>query len=504
MTKNINQRPLFIFEMANNHQGSLEHGLRIIREIYEVSKNFPFNFAFKLQARDIPTFIHPDYQGREDIKYVKRFSETKLSEEDYKVLKNEIDKLGFISICTPFDENSVDLIERLDFDIIKVGSPSFLDWPLLERIAKTDKPLIISLGGAPLEEIDKVVSFLEHREKKFILMHCVGEYPTISANLQLNQIDLLRQRYPQIEIGYSTHESPDNFESIKIAIAKGANVFEKHVGIKTEKISLNDYSATPEQVKQWLLSAKEAFDACGVIDKRASFSEKELSDLRQFKRGVFARKPVKKGEKISLSEVFLAWPNKEGQLLASDMSKYVDYLAEKDIKENAPIFFSEVKASNKRKRVYEIITKTRKMLEEAKIFLTDKLDIEVSHHYGIDNFHKYGAVIINCVNREYCKKLLVLFPGQSHPTHFHKKKEETFQILSGDLIINLDGEEKEYKPGDVVLVPRGAKHSFRTKNGAIFEEVSTTHFKNDSFYEDSKIAENKNRKTELTYWLKID
>ena len=168
--KNIDQRPLFIFEMANNHQGKLEHGLRIVREIYEVSKNFPFNFAFKLQARDIPTFIHPNYQGRDDIKYVKRFSETKLSEEDFKTLKEEIEKLGFISICTPFDENSVDLIERLDFDIIKIGSPSFGDWPLLERIAKTAKPIIVSLAGASLENIDKVVSFLKHRGKKLVLM----------------------------------------------------------------------------------------------------------------------------------------------------------------------------------------------------------------------------------------------------------------------------------------------------------------------------------------------
>ena len=502
--KNLNSRPLFIFEMANNHQGRLDHGLRIIREIYEVSKNFSFNFAFKLQARDIPTFIHPDYQGREDIKYVKRFSETKLSKEEFERLKEEIERRGFISICTPFDENSVDLVEEFNFDIIKIGSPSFRDWPLLERIAKTDKPIIASVAGVSLEDIDKVVSFFEHREKKLTLMHCVGEYPTPPEDLQLNQIDLLKKRYPDLEIGYSTHEDPDNFNAVKVAIAKGARVFEKHVGIKTEEINLNDYSATPEQVKQWLLSAKDALDSCGVIDKRAGFSEKELSDLRQFKRGVFAKKSIKKGEKISLSEVFLAWPNIENQLLTSDMSKYVDYLAEKDIEENAPILFSDVKTSNKREKVYEIITKTRKMLEEAKIFLTDKLDIEVSHHYGIDNFYKYGAVLINCVNREYCKKLIVLFPGQSHPTHFHKQKEETFQVLSGDLTINLDGKEKECKPGEIVLVQRGTKHSFGTRKGAILEEISTTHFKDDSFYEDNKIVENKNRKTQLTYWLKID
>ncbi len=501
---NIQQRPLFIFEIANNHQGNLEHGLRIIREIHEVSKNFPFNFAFKLQARDIPTFIHSDYQGRDDIKYVKRFSETKLKEEEFKILKDEIEKLGFISICTPFDENSVDLVERIGFDIIKIGSCSFVDWSLLEKIAKTQKPIIASVAGVPLEKIDKVVSFLSHREKKLTLMHCVGEYPTLTENLQLNQIDLLKKRYLNVEIGYSTHESPDNFDSIKIAIAKGATIFEKHVGIKAEGVDLNSYSATPEQVEKWLKSAKEAFVACGISDKRHNFSEKELADLKQFKRGVFAKCNIGKGEKIELSNVFLAWPNAENQLLANDMSKYIDYIAEKDIKENAPIFFSDVKVSNKREKIYEIITKTRKMLEEAKITLSDKLEVEVSHHYGIDNFYQYGAVLINCVNREYCKKLIILFSNQNHPVHLHKQKEETFQILFGDLTINLDGKEKEYRPGEIVLVQRGEKHSFRTKNGAILEEISTTHFKNDSFYEDSKITENKNRKTQLTHWLNID
>jgi len=502
--KNINQRPLFIFEMANNHQGSLEHGLKIIREIYQVSKNFNFNFGFKLQYRDIDTFIHPDFQKRYDLKYVKRFSETKLSEEEFKILKNEIEKLGFLSICTPFDENSVDLIEEHNFDIIKIGSCSFTDWSLLERIAKTNKPVIASIAGVALEDMDKVVSFLEHRKKKFVLMHCVGKYPTPSGDLQLNQIDLLKKRYLKIEIGYSTHESPDNFDSIKVAIAKGATVFEKHVGVETDKIKLNAYSAIPKQVEQWLASAKEAFDACGIVDKRAEFEEKELADLRQFKRAVFAKQKIKKGEKIDFSNVFLAWPSTEKQLLANDMSKYIDYLPKRDINQNEPILTFDVEWSNRREKVYKIIVQVRELLDKAKVPLADKSEVEVSHHYGIDNFSKYGAVIITCVNREYCKKIMVLFPGQSHPVHFHKQKEETFQILYGDMDINLNGEEKEYKPGDIVLVQRGAKHSFSSKTGAIFEEISSTHFKNDSFYDDNKIMENKNRKTKLTHWLKID
>lgn len=393
VTKRFSQT-LFVFEMANNHMGDVNHGLRIIRAFHKVSKNFDFQFGFKFQYRDLDTFIHPDFKGRQDIKYVKRFMETRLREEEFKLLKDELGKLGFVSICTPFDENSVDLIEKHNFDVIKVASCSFTDWPLLERIVKTDKPIIASTAGISLDDIDKVVTFFEHRNKDFCLMHCVGEYPTSRNNLELNQIDVLRQRYPEVPIGYSTHEDPNNFEAIKIAISKGAVVFERN-----EHLMLNDLSIR-----------------------------------------------------------------------------------------------------NLREKVLQIIKSMRQLLIDSKVTLPDKLNFELSHHYGIENFEKLGAAIISCINREYCKKLIILLPGQSHPVHHHIKKEETFHVLYGDVTIDISGDARECKPGDIIVVERGMKHSFSSRNGVIFEEVSTTHYKDDSYYEDEKILENKNRKTEMTFW----
>ena len=489
---------LFIFEMANNHMGNLDHGLRIIREFAEVKKEYDYNFAFKFQFRDLDTFIHPDYKKRMDLKYVKRFSETKLSVEEFKILKKEVEKCGFISVCTGFDEKSIDLVEEMDFDILKIASCSFGDWPLLERITKTDNPIIASIAGAKFEDIDKVVMFFEHREKKFALMHCVGEYPTPQEHLQLNQIDLLRERYPNVPIGYSTHEDPNNFDAIKIAIAKGAVLFEKHVGIPTDKYKLNAYSATPQQIYKWLKSAQDAFLMCGEASRK--FSEKEMKDLRGLKRGVFAKVKIKRGERLNSNNVFFAIPNFDNQILANDMSKYMEFTAKKDIEENQPIFFSDVKVRNLRQRVLEIVNKIRHLLIESKIFLPNRVDLEISHHYGIENFEQYGAVLINCINREYCKKLIIVLPGQSHPVHYHIKKEETFNVLYGSLIININGEEKEYKPGDIVTIERGVKHSFRSNTGAIFEEISTTAFPEDSYYEDESIRKNKSRKTHMTFW----
>lgn len=491
---------LFIFEMANNHMGDVEHGLRIIRELHKTTKDFDFHFAIKFQYRDLDTFIHPDYKDRTDLKYVKRFMETNLSESERKLLKEEAEKLGFITICTPFDENSVTLIEKHDYNVIKIASCSFTDWSLLERISKTNKPIIASTAGVSLEEIDKVVSFFEHRDKIFCLMHCIGEYPTNKKNLQLNQIDLLKKRYPGVPIGYSTHESPDNYEAIGIAIGKGASVFERHVAVRTDKYAINAYSSAPKHIAAWLQAAQESFEICGISEKRFDGTEKEKIDLRGLQRGVFAQTHIKKGEKVDSSNTFLAIPNLENQIVANQLSKYSEFVANSDIDANKAVLITDISLTNLRDKVLQIVKKTRELLIESKVVLPDKLEMEISHHYGIDRFEEWGATIINCINREYCKKLIILLPDQNHPVHYHKKKEETFHVLYGDMTVNLNGEEKNCKAGDMVIVEREIRHSFSSANGAIFEEISTTHYKDDSFYDDSNVINNKNRKTAMTFW----
>lgn len=491
---------LFVFDIANNHMGDVEHGLRIIRELREVTKNFDFLCAVKFQYRELESFIHPHYRDSFEFKYVKRFQETRLSDNELFRLKQEVDKLGFISMCTPFDEDSVDKVVKFGFDIIKVASSSFTDWPLLEKIAETTKPIIASTAGATLDEIDRVVLFLKHRRKQFAIMHCVGEYPTVTEHLNLNQIDFFRNRYPDVIIGYSTHEDPSNLDAIKIAIAKGSKIFERHVGIATERYPLNAYSSTPDQIRQWLSSAQQALAMCGISGARREIYEKEKFDLQGLKRGVFAKKDIGIGQKITTENTFFAIPNFEGQIVANNMSKYAEFIAKKDFRVNEPIHFRDVSARDIRSQVLKTIERVREMLIESKVHLPHMLQFELSHHYGIDRIEEWGAVIINCVNRQYCKKLIIMLPGQRHPAHFHKRKEETFQILSGELILNLGDGEKIYRPGDIVLVEKGAKHSFRSEKGAIFEEISSTHYPDDSYYDDEEILKNKNRKTEMTFW----
>ena len=501
--------PLIVLDMANNHDGDLEHGLKLIGGISEVCGEFvgDFNFGLKFQYRHLDTFIHPGFKGRIDIKYVKRFAETRLTDEEFRLMKDEVEKSGLLSICTPFDERSVDLIGEHDFDILKIASCSFTDWPLLERAAYTDRPIIASTAGATLDEIDRVVSFLGHRNRDFAIMHCVGEYPTARKNLQLNQIKLLVDRYPGISMGFSTHEEPDNLDAVRVAVSQGAKIFERHVAVEGEGHSINAYSSTPAQIRKWLEAAKDAFSMCGIEDGRYPGTEKERSDLRGLKRGVFAESKIGAGEVLTRENVFYAIPCSEEQLVANDLSKYAEYTLEGAVESSGAINIGNTRIEDSREDVLGIVHRLKEMVLESGVTMPRQMDLDLSHHYGVGNYGEWGAAIFNVINEEYCKKLIALLPGQSHPVHRHERKKETFQVLYGDMDVNLGEERQSLRRGDLLTVERGVDHDFSSERGCIFEEVSTTHYANDSFYRDEKVAQNRNRKTHIALqsdWLSTD
>ena len=93
-----------------------------------------------------------------------------------------------------------------------------------------------------------------------------------------------------------------------------------------------------------------------------------------------------------------------------------------------------------------------------------------------------------------------MFKGQIHPTQYHKAKEETFYILKGNFKVTIDGVEKIFNKGDMVNLPRGTKHEISANTDGVIEEISSTHYREDSYYIDSSIMLNKNRKTVLTLW----
>lgn len=490
---------LFIFEMANSHQGSVEHAIDIIRAMSKIARKYNIKAAVKLQYRNLDTFIHPDYIDKPDVKHIPRFLSTRLNYEQFNQIVDVIREEGLITMCTPFDEDSVEWCMDHGIDIIKVASCSALDWPLLEKLARTKKPLIISTGGKTISDIDKIYNFFTHRKCQFSFMHCVAEYPVPKEHIQLDFIERMKKRYPEILIGYSGHEEPDNNIVPMLAIAKGAKILERHVGLPTETITLNAYSMNPIQAEKWVQAALEAKEICMMKrDREKYISQEEIDSLRSLMRGVYLKRDVKEGEELTQDDVFFAMPCNDKQMTSGEFSEGL--ITSRDYKMNDELH--EKRAFTNINLARSVVHDVKGMLYEAGIALGTEFEVELSHHYGMQHFRQYGAVIISIVNREYCKKLIAVLPGQKHPTHAHKVKEETFQLLYGDLEVELEDKTINMKPGDILTVLRGENHAFSSKTGAVFEEISTTHIKNDSYYSDSHISrlDPMERKTKVIKW----
>jgi len=491
--------PLIILDLANNHNGSVDHGLRIIDEVAEVTKKYRFRVAIKFQYRHLSTFIHPAFENRFDLKYIKRFQETLLSESEFNTLLARIRNHGLLAACTPFDEHSVSRVTAEGFDILKVASVSFTDWPLLEEVAKTNLPIVASTAGVEFEEIDRVASFLSNRSRVFALMHCVAVYPTPQTDLKLSRIAALRSRYENIPVGYSTHESPSDTVAVQLALALGARILERHIGIEAGKATLNEYSSSPETLSKWLRAIDEATERLGQ-DIVTKVSEVEVKTLHSLRRGVYMKRDVEAGNAITNDDVYFATPLQPGQVSANDWSKYAKFRTRGSAKKDSPLLNSVCTIDNHFDTVMGILRDTKELFTNAGVRLPSKSDLEISHHYGIEKFRQYGLLMVTVINREYCKKLLALLPGQTHPEQWHMKKEETFHCLHGEMTLVLDGESRIIRPGDVVTVAPGTRHAFSSTSGCVLEEISTTHAGADSYYTDPKITENRDRKTFVSFW----
>ena len=467
--------------MANNHMGDVAHGKLIIDQFADICTEHDINAAIKFQFRQLDTFIHRDFIGS-DLKYVKRFKETRLSKAQFGELIQHTLSKGLKTCCTAFDNESVVWLKELDISVIKVASCSIDDWPLLEQISNINKRTIISTAGADMSVLHRVYDLFKSKDRDFAFMHCVADYPTSHDRSNLERIKILQQAFLDIEIGYSTHESPDSKTTSIYAIAMGCTVLEKHVGVSTEAISLNAYSLSPRHFKVFL-DEVEYF-------QKSYFGQSETQKvaLRSLKRGVYFSKDLPKGAKILKEDIYFCMPvqqlENDCHLDASHFYEILGKVVETDIIKDSPVKLSNVETEEE--LLASIRAKVSKILEQANIPYKNE-ELEISCHFGLEHFNRVGCGIINKINREYCKKLIIVLPNQSHPTHKHIQKEECFELIHGDCTVTLEDQQIQLQKGKPLLVPRESNHSFKSENGCIVEEISTTHIRGDSIYSDPNI-----------------
>jgi N-acetylneuraminate synthase len=313
---------LFVLELANNHWGRLERGLRIIADFAKIVRYNNVRAAIKLQLRDVDNFIHRDFRDRSDIRYIKKTLETRLSKDDYATMVDAVRQAGCIPSATPFDEKSVELCEELEIPLLKLASSDINDWFLIERLAKTRKPIIASSGGSSVKDTDDLVTFFANRNLPLALNHCVSLYPTEDRDLQLNQIDYLRQRYPDNTIGLSTHEYKDWETSLAVAYAKGARTFERHIDIDADGIKVSPYCSLPSQIDTWFKAFKRVKSMCGHPGTvKRQCPPEEIKYLDALVRGVYAKRDLPAGHALTDDDLYLAIPLQKGQLSCREIMR---------------------------------------------------------------------------------------------------------------------------------------------------------------------------------------
>lgn len=310
---------LFVLELANNHWGKLERGMKIIEEFSQIVRFNNIKAAIKFQFRDVDSFIHKDFRDRADIRYIKKTLDTRMSKENFRIMVEAVRRGGCIPMATPFDEKSVDFCEELDLPLIKIASSDLNDWPLIEKIAKTKRPVIVSTGGSTLKDMDDLVKFFKNRNIPLAINHCVSLYPSEDSQIELNQIDFLKERYPENVIGFSTHEFSSWDLSIAMAYAKGARTFERHIDIEDDGIAVSPYCTLPHQADIWFKAYNKAKEMCGAPGTQKRIPpKKEVEYLDALVRGVYAKRDLPKGHEIKgenfEKDFYMSIPLQKGQM----------------------------------------------------------------------------------------------------------------------------------------------------------------------------------------------
>lgn len=335
---------LFVLELANNHWGKLERGLKIINDFADVVAKNGVKASIKLQFRDVDSFVHKDFRGLSDFRYIKKTLATQMPWESLREMVEATRAEGMLTMVTPFDETSVDKCVEFGVDILKIASSDIRDKTLLRKIASTGKPVIASSGGAAEHHLDNLVTFFTSQNIPFALNHCVSLYPSEDSDLELNQIDYLKARYPGVMIGLSTHEQRDWHDSILIAYGKGARTFERHIDIDYEGVPVSPYCTKPEQADVWFKAFLKAKEMCGgSAEVRREVPKGEREYLDALVRGVYAKRDLPAGHVLTAEDVYFAIPLLQGQISTREFE--AGEKLEAALPAHAPVLLEDITAS---------------------------------------------------------------------------------------------------------------------------------------------------------------
>ena len=303
-----------IAEIAQAHDGSLGIAHSYIDA---VAKTGVKAIKFQTHIAEAESSIYEPFrvkfskQDKTRIDYWKRMEFTL---EQWKELKSHCDEVGLEFMSSPFSNAAVDLLEEVGVKRYKIGSGEVNNFLLLEKIAKTKKPVIVSSGMSSFEELDETISFFKEKQIEVSVLQCTTSYPTSPKQYGLNVIKELKSRY-NIPVGFSDHSS--SIEACISAVALGAKILEFHVVFAKDMFGPDAKSSlTLEETKQ-LVKAVNNIDLSlnNPIDKNTNHQFKELKEI--FEKSLAINKDLPKNHIITFDDLEAKKPKNKG-ILASE------------------------------------------------------------------------------------------------------------------------------------------------------------------------------------------
>jgi pseudaminic acid synthase len=303
----LNKSPFIIAEISANHNGSLHKAKKLVAlakkygaDAVKFQTYTPDTITIKSNKKDfrIKNGLWRGYTLWD------LYNKAQTPFEWHKELFAYAKKKKIICFSSPFDETAVDLLESLKCPFYKVASFEINHIPLIKKIAKTKKPIIISTGMSNLNEIDLAYKTAkENGSKKIILLYCVSNYPSKISDFNFNNIRILKDRY-NCKIGFSDH-SRDN-KIAAAAIAAGAEIIEKHIALDTETTGFDlKFSSKGKEIKSYINTINETYLLMG---KNFFFRNKSEETNLKFRRSIYSIKKIKRGEKFTRKNIKVIRP----------------------------------------------------------------------------------------------------------------------------------------------------------------------------------------------------
>jgi len=296
---NLNEKTLIIAEAGVNHNGCLETAKKMIEVAQEAGADAVKFQTFKAENLLVETAEKADYQKCTTDAYETQFNMIKkleLNVHCHEKLAHYCKRKNVLFLSTPFDLESVDLLNKLNLQIYKIASGEITNWPLLNKIGKLNKPVILSSGMSTIGEIENALVTLKQAGldlSDITVMHCHSEYPTKYEDVNLKAMLTIGNAFPGIHIGYSDHTP--GIEIPIAAVAMGASVIEKHFTLD-RNMEGPDHSASlePDELKEMVKAIRNIQKAMGDGLKKPGPNERK--NIQVARKSIVASKRIEKGE----------------------------------------------------------------------------------------------------------------------------------------------------------------------------------------------------------------